>query len=65
MLAVMPFVLNGQTFQFKNYDSNMGLPQNFIYCLEQDNDGFLWIGTGEGLVRYDGQIGRASCRERV
>lgn len=54
MLAVMPFLLNGQTFQFKNYDSNMGLPQNFIYCLEQDNDGFLWIGTGEGLVRYDG-----------
>lgn len=45
---------HSQTFQFKHYDSYMGLPQNFIYSLEQGKDGFLWIGTGEGLVRYDG-----------
>ena len=32
----------------------MGLPQNFVYCLAQDDRGYLWIGTGEGLVRYDG-----------
>ena len=32
----------------------MGLPQNFVYCVEQGADGFLWIGTGEGLVKYDG-----------
>jgi ligand-binding sensor domain-containing protein/serine phosphatase RsbU (regulator of sigma subunit) len=47
-------VANAQTFQFRNYDSNMGLPQNFVYSLEQGHDGFLWIGTGEGLVKYDG-----------
>ncbi|ASB48703.1 two-component regulator propeller domain-containing protein [Alkalitalea saponilacus] len=46
--------LEAQTFQFRNYDSNMGLPQNFVYALEQGHDGFLWIGTGEGLVKYDG-----------
>lgn len=44
----------GQSFRFRNYDSNMGLPQNFVYCVEQGSDGFLWIGTGEGLVKYDG-----------
>lgn len=54
MLATSCFGISAQTFRFRNYDSNMGLPQNFIYCLEQDNNGFLWIGTGEGLVRYDG-----------
>lgn len=32
----------------------MGLPQNYVYCLAQDPNGYLWIGTGEGLVRYDG-----------
>ncbi len=53
-LLVMHCSSNAQTFQFRNYDSNMGLPQNFIYALEQGTDGFLWIGTGEGLVRYDG-----------
>jgi ligand-binding sensor domain-containing protein len=53
-LLIVHSVSNAQTFQFRNYDSNMGLPQNFIYALEQGTDGFLWIGTGEGLVRYDG-----------
>lgn len=47
-------LINAQSFDFKNFDSDMGLPQNFAYCLAQDNLGYLWIGTGEGLVRYDG-----------
>ena len=32
-----------------------GIPQNFIYALHQDQNGFLWIGTGEGLARFDGR----------
>jgi len=48
------FIANAQSFRFKNYDTNIGLPQNFVYCVEQGLDGYLWIGTGEGLVRYDG-----------
>ncbi len=31
-----------------------GLSQPFIYCLLQDRQGYLWLGTGEGLMRYDG-----------
>ncbi len=31
-----------------------GLAQPFIYCLLQDQQGYLWLGTAEGLVRYDG-----------
>ena len=31
-----------------------GLPQNSIYCMVQTRDGYLWIGTYEGLVRFDG-----------
>jgi signal transduction histidine kinase/CheY-like chemotaxis protein/HPt (histidine-containing phosphotransfer) domain-containing protein len=31
-----------------------GLAQPYIYCLLQDRDGYLWLGTAEGLVRYDG-----------
>ncbi len=54
LLIVSCFNTNGQSFRFRNYDSNMGLPQNFVYCVEQGSDGFLWIGTGEGLVKYDG-----------
>src|SRR6185503_4260953 len=31
-----------------------GLPQNTITALLQTQDGFLWIGTESGLVRFDG-----------
>ncbi len=31
-----------------------GLPQNSVHALAQTRDGFLWIGTEAGLVRFDG-----------
>jgi ligand-binding sensor domain-containing protein/AraC-like DNA-binding protein len=31
-----------------------GLPQDTIYCIVQDYQGFIWIGTDRGLVRFDG-----------
>ncbi|QNH63043.1 hybrid sensor histidine kinase/response regulator [Hymenobacter sediminicola] len=45
----------GQPQQFvKHFGAAEGLPQPFIYALTQDRQGYLWIGTAEGLVRYDG-----------
>ncbi|MBT6488883.1 MAG: hypothetical protein HOK97_03920, partial [Deltaproteobacteria bacterium] len=32
-----------------------GLPQNGVAAIVQGQDGYLWLGTQEGLVRYDGQ----------
>ncbi|MGZ4871049.1 MAG: two-component regulator propeller domain-containing protein [Candidatus Angelobacter sp.] len=34
--------------------SEDGLPQNSIQALLQTRDGYLWIGTQEGLVRFNG-----------
>jgi len=31
-----------------------GLKSNSIYCIKQDRRGFIWIGTENGLSRYDG-----------
>src|SRR5277367_5781729 len=31
-----------------------GLPQNTVQALAQTRDGFLWLGTEVGLVRFDG-----------
>ena len=31
-----------------------GLPQNSIRAIAQTADGYLWLGTGAGLVRFDG-----------
>ncbi len=44
----------GQTYRFKNYRAESGLPSEVIYLLSQDNDGYLWVGTTEGLSRFDG-----------
>ncbi len=54
LLACSSLISHAQSYDFKSFDSDVGLPQNFVYCLAQDNKGYLWIGTGEGLVRYDG-----------
>ena len=36
------------------FDVKSGLPQDYVYSLHQDDAGYLWIGTGDGLARYDG-----------
>jgi ligand-binding sensor domain-containing protein/signal transduction histidine kinase len=33
-----------------------GLPNNSVTCLLQTRDGYLWVGTEKGLVRFDGQV---------
>ncbi len=41
-------------FRFEHYDSKNGLSQNSVSSLMCDKDGFLWIGTMNGLNRFDG-----------
>src|SRR5258705_1657905 len=36
------------------YTTQNGLSDNLVLCIEQDSRGFLWIGTKEGLNRFDG-----------
>jgi len=36
------------------WNSDAGLPQNTIEAIVQTRDGYLWMGTEEGLVRFDG-----------
>jgi signal transduction histidine kinase/CheY-like chemotaxis protein/ligand-binding sensor domain-containing protein len=36
------------------WDSDQGLPQNSVSAIVQTRDGYIWFGTQEGLVRFDG-----------
>lgn len=31
-----------------------GLPSSYIYAIRQAKDGFIWIGSNDGLARFDG-----------
>ncbi len=37
-----------------NWQTEDGLPQNAVQCILQTRDGYLWLGTQEGLARFDG-----------
>src|SRR5437773_1143410 len=36
------------------WDSESGLPQNSVMAITQTRDGYLWLATSGGLVRFDG-----------
>ncbi len=38
----------------RHYGTNEGLPSNWVNDVMQSRDGFVWIATDNGLVRYDG-----------
>lgn len=44
----------GQFIRFDHFDTRTGLSQNNINSLIVDSTGFVWIGTIEGVTRFDG-----------
>jgi ligand-binding sensor domain-containing protein len=39
---------------FDIFTQENGLPNNQIQCIYQDSKGWIWIGTSQGLSRFDG-----------
>jgi signal transduction histidine kinase/ligand-binding sensor domain-containing protein/ActR/RegA family two-component response regulator len=37
------------------WEAGAGLPQNSVQAVLQSRDGYVWLGTEEGLVRFDGE----------
>ncbi|MGH7971208.1 MAG: two-component regulator propeller domain-containing protein, partial [Limisphaerales bacterium] len=57
-LASAPFA-RGAAFGAREYVVDTwqvedGLPQNSVTALAQTRDGYLWVGTQDGLARFDG-----------
>lgn len=48
------FLAMAQRPQVEVLTQNMGLPSREITSLAQDSKGFMWLGTSQGIIRYDG-----------
>lgn len=56
MLCLLPLTVSSQRFQasLSHFSSDDGLCSNTISKIEQDDYGFLWIATWNGISRFDG-----------
>ena len=44
----------GRRYGVTSWQSDSGLPQNSVQAITQTRDGHLWVGTKEGLARFNG-----------
>ena len=55
---IFPLIFWGQSMnaalRFTNYSVANGLPTNNVNSIIRDSRGFVWMGTAQGLVRFDG-----------
>ncbi len=48
-----------ERYTVTRWNADDGLPHGQIHAISQDGDGFLWVATWEGTVRFDGRSFRA------
>ena len=41
-------------YSYSKYTKDLGLPSNNVYCVISDKDGFLWIASDVGIIKFDG-----------
>ncbi len=52
--CALPLMSSAQTYHFEKLSEFHGLSDNRVTCFMKDHSGFMWIGTENGLNRYDG-----------
>ena len=53
-LLSLPTVAQTPSISLERLTTREGLPSNDVWCINKDRQGFLWIGTGRNICRYDG-----------
>lgn len=48
------FSINYTAERFQKFGMNDGLPSNIVFDITQDNFGYIWCATDEGVCRFDG-----------
>lgn len=55
LFQIAESIAQKQDIHFKHLTTDNGFSQGQVRCILQDSYGFIWIGTDNGLSRYDGQ----------
>src|SRR5437899_6718047 len=53
-LPAIPSAPLAPPYNVRVWQTEEGLPQNSVYALVQTPDDYIWVGTREGLARFDG-----------
>lgn len=53
--GIFPWVAQASRHTVASWSMGQGLPHNLVQSLAQGTDGFIWIGTWEGVVRFNGR----------
>lgn len=53
--AGVPALQKGKLLAISDFGPGQGMPAKVIFTLLKSRDGSLWIGSREGLFRYDGE----------
>jgi len=53
-ISIFSYHSYGQRYYFEHFQVEHGISNNTASCVLQDQKGFIWVGTKDGLNRFDG-----------
>jgi len=53
-MIVLPLLCRAQDASYIQYTTEDGLPTDYVYGVVEDEDGFIWAYTENGLAKFDG-----------
>ena len=55
LMPISVLAKSQKTENFENLSIDEGLSNEYVTSIFQDSKGYMWIGTKDGLNRYDGR----------
>lgn len=65
LFFILKLAFSQSHIRFKNYSITSGLSQSYVNCIIQDDVGFIWVGTQDGLNKFDGYRFEVYNRDRI
>ncbi|GAB5550900.1 MAG: histidine kinase [Saprospiraceae bacterium] len=54
LFSAFAFQCWGQNYEYIQYTTKDGLPSNYVYGVVEDDEGYIWAYTENGLSKFDG-----------